>query len=120
MKNGITINGTQYKAVRHLIGCVIASGCDECDLLQKCDRRLAPCLLFDKANSWVNFKRILKAKRRNKYMYHFDNGHIYDCSKCRHVALTPGCIFSKDYRPSENNYPCDANGNPLKPARKED
>jgi len=44
-------------------------------------------------------------------MYHFDNGKIYNCLKCRHVAFVPGCIFHKDYKPSENNYPCDMHGN---------
>ncbi len=53
-------------------------------------------------------------------MYHFDNGHIYNCMKCRRVRITSGCIFHKDYKPSENNYPCDANGNPIMNARKED
>ena len=43
-------------------------------------------------------------------MYHYDNGHIYDCHKCKHVGKAPGCIFHKDYRPSENNYPCDMTG----------
>ena len=52
-------------------------------------------------------------------LYHFDNGRIYNCMKCHHVGITSGCIFHKDYEPSENNYPCDANGNPLKNARKE-
>ena len=53
-------------------------------------------------------------------MYHFDNGHIYNCMKCRHVGIMPGCIFHKDYVQSENNYPCDANGNPIINARKEE
>ena len=43
-------------------------------------------------------------------MYHYDNGHIYDCYKCKLVAGVPGCIYHKDYRPSENNYPCDWKG----------
>ena len=43
-------------------------------------------------------------------MYHYDNGHIYNCHKCKHVARVPGCIYHKDYRPSENNYPCDMKG----------
>lgn len=33
--------------------------------------------------------------------------------ECRHVALVPGCIFHKDYVPSENNYPCDFDGNQI-------
>ena len=53
-------------------------------------------------------------------MYHFDNGHIYNCMKCRHARITPGCIFHRDYKPSENNYPCDVNGNPVIPIRKEE
>ena len=52
------------------------------------------------------------------YMYHYDNGVIHDCMKCRHIV--PGCIFLKGYKPSENNYPCDANGNPITLPRKED
>ena len=53
-------------------------------------------------------------------MYHFDNGHIYNCMKCRHIGTTPGCMFRGDYKPSENNYPCDVNGNPLIPIKKEE
>ena len=53
-------------------------------------------------------------------MYHFDNGKIYNCMKCRHVGIVPGCIFHKDYTPSENNYPCDVDGNPIKSTRKEE
>ena len=47
-------------------------------------------------------------------MYHYDNGNIYDCSKCRHIAKVPGCIFHADYHPSKDNYPCDENGNRIK------
>jgi len=43
-------------------------------------------------------------------MYHYDNGYIYNCHKCKHVAIVPGCIYHKDYHPSENNYPCDWKG----------
>lgn len=53
-------------------------------------------------------------------MYHFDNGRIYNCKECRHVAMMPGCIFHKDYKPSERNYPCDMNGNPIIQTRKEE
>lgn len=37
-----------------------------------------------------------------------------------HFFELPGCIFHKDYRPSENNYPCDKNGNPVVSARKKE
>lgn len=53
-------------------------------------------------------------------MHHFDNGHIYNCMKCCHVGFMSGCIFHKGYKPSENNYPCDANGNPIMNTRKEE
>lgn len=46
-------------------------------------------------------------------MYHYDKGHISNCSKCRHVAEVPGCIFHEGYKASKDNYPCDVNGHRL-------
>ena len=56
MKNGIIINGFEYKAIRHL-SYSVADGCNECDLLRKCQCTMAPCLLFAKPGYWVNFKK---------------------------------------------------------------
>lgn len=59
MKNGITINGVEYRAIRHL-SYSVADGCNECDLLRKCQCTMSPCLLFEKKGYWVNFKKAKK------------------------------------------------------------
>lgn len=46
-------------------------------------------------------------------MYHYDNGRIYNCDKCRHKGQMRGCIFSEGYKPTDDNYPCDEFGNRL-------
>lgn len=61
MKNGITINGVEYRAIRHLPSLVApADGCYECDLFGKCQCTMSPCLLFAKTGYWVNFKKAKK------------------------------------------------------------
>ena len=60
MKNGITINGVEYRAVQHLPEMTISDGCNYCDMLKYCKREKCPCMLFCKTGRWVNFKKVKK------------------------------------------------------------
>lgn len=60
MKNGIIINGVEYRAVFHKSGVAELEGCAYCDLLNRCDFRFTPCNMFHKKGCWVNFKKVQK------------------------------------------------------------
>ena len=58
MKNGIIINGIEYRAVRHTWGGVLLENeCKKCDLSRQC-KPVLPCYLFSKLGTYVTFKKV--------------------------------------------------------------
>lgn len=62
MKNGITINGVEYKIVRNnLIRLPFDTPCKKCALHRKCKNvNNAPCDIFSKKNYEVYFVKVIE------------------------------------------------------------